>query len=72
MDQTQNLPEVEPWPRLQPIGIFEFQRRHQDTIEVQHRYYLLSGNATAQDFAHAARSHWQIEKSPILGFRCFF
>lgn len=50
-----------PWSGLRSIGMILSQRRIPDQTSTFVRYYLSSLPADAQQFAHAARAHWQIE-----------
>ena len=49
------------WPGLRSIGMIHAQRRIGDQRSTFVRYYLSSLPADAQQFAQAARAHWQIE-----------
>jgi predicted transposase YbfD/YdcC len=49
------------WPSLAAVGMVEAVRQTGEERQEEVRYYLLSRVLTAQDFAHAVRSHWGIE-----------
>ena len=61
MGNTEYLLEAEQWKGLQSIGLVESERRVNNQITIEHRYYLLSIQSNAQLFAQAVRSHWGIE-----------
>lgn len=49
------------WTGLQSIGMVETQRTANDHTSTEIRYYISSLPADAIQFAHAIRTHWQIE-----------
>ena len=49
------------WTGLQSIGMVEAQRRIGNQTSTEIRYYILSLPGDALQFAHAVRTHWQIE-----------
>lgn len=51
------------WENLRSIGMVESTRCIGQKITTEVRYYLLSIDGDALQFAHAARSHWGIENS---------
>jgi predicted transposase YbfD/YdcC len=61
MAQTKFLIDSEQWTGLQSIGMVESVRKIGSEITTEVRYFLNSFESDAQVFAHAARSHWQIE-----------
>ena len=61
MGKTEYLCGAEQWKGLQSIGLVESERRVNNQITLEHRYYLLSIQNDAQRFAEAVRSHWGIE-----------
>lgn len=53
----------ETWKGLKSIGYVESKRTVNGETTVEHRYYLSSLKANAQEFAEAARAHWRVENS---------
>ena len=51
------------WEKLRSIGMVELTRRIREKVTTEVRYYLLSIEGNALQFAHAVRSHWGIENS---------
>jgi predicted transposase YbfD/YdcC len=49
------------WPSLQSMGLVEAQRTIEDQTSTEVRYYISSLAGDAAQFAHAVRTHWQIE-----------
>jgi predicted transposase YbfD/YdcC len=49
------------WADLQSIGMVEGERRVDGKTERETRYYISSLPGEAEEFVHAARSHWEIE-----------
>jgi predicted transposase YbfD/YdcC len=49
------------WAGLQSIGMVEARRIIGDQITTETRYYISSLTGNAVEFAHAVRSHWEIE-----------
>ena len=49
------------WAGLRSIGMVEAQRIVGDQITTETRYYISSLAGDGAEFAHAARSHWEIE-----------
>ena len=51
------------WEGLRSIGYVESKRTIRGETSVEHRYYLTSLKADAQEFAEAVRAHWSVENS---------
>jgi predicted transposase YbfD/YdcC len=51
------------WEKLRSIGMVQSTRCIGQKITTEVRYYLLSIDGDALQFAHAVRSHWEIENS---------
>jgi predicted transposase YbfD/YdcC len=52
------------WPKLAGVGMIERQREINGKQSIERAFYIGSKGVTdAQDFANAARSHWEIENS---------
>jgi predicted transposase YbfD/YdcC len=51
------------WEKLRSIGMVESTRRIRGKVTTEVRYYILSIEGNALQFAHAVRSHWGIENS---------
>ena len=51
------------WKGLKSIGYVESKRTVNGKTTVEHRYYLSSLKANAQEFAEAVRAHWGVENS---------
>ena len=49
------------WVGLRAIGLVEAERHVGDTVTVEQRHYLLSGDGDAATFGRAVRSHWGVE-----------
>ena len=49
------------WAGLRSIGMVEAQRIIGDQVTTETRYYISSLAGDAAEFAHAVRSHWEIE-----------
>jgi predicted transposase YbfD/YdcC len=49
------------WAGLRSIGMVEAQRTMGDQVTSETRYYISSLAGDAAEFAHAVRSHWEIE-----------
>jgi predicted transposase YbfD/YdcC len=61
MGNTEYLIGAENWVGLQSIGMVESERKINDKISIEQRYYILSITPDIQRFAQAVRSHWSIE-----------
>lgn len=57
------LPQLSLWKDLHCIVEIESTRIQRDKETVEKRYYLSSLTGSAQEIAHAIRSHWSIENS---------
>jgi len=51
------------WKGLVSIGCVESKRTVRGETSVEHRYYLTSLKANAQEFAEAVRAHWSVENA---------
>jgi len=63
---SQQIDWLEPkseWAGLKSIGRVEAERTIQGETSVEHRYYLTSLEANAQELARVVRSHWTIENN---------
>lgn len=61
LGQVKYLVDAAQWVGLTRIGLVESERRTQGQTTIEQRYYILSGNSSAIQFANAVRSHWQVE-----------
>jgi predicted transposase YbfD/YdcC len=57
------LQQAHQWPGLAAIGKVIRTRESAAKVTTQKAYYLLSAPLSAEQFAHAARSHWAVENS---------
>lgn len=57
------LEHKEAWAGLTVIGKVQSERHSQDQVSLENRYYLLSLENDAKQFARAARGHWGIENT---------
>lgn len=57
------LPQQKEWPDLTSVILIEAERRVNDTVTIEHRYYLSSAAWDAEAFLAATRTHWSIENS---------
>jgi predicted transposase YbfD/YdcC len=55
------LNEKDAWKGLQAIGMVESERRIDQKVTKETRYYIMSFERKILQFAHAVRSHWGIE-----------
>lgn len=59
---VEHLEDSQLWLGLTQVGMVESQRRLiGEAATIERRYYLLSSDASAQQFAQGVRSHWGIE-----------
>jgi predicted transposase YbfD/YdcC len=61
LGQVEYLVDADLWLGLNRIGLVESERRVNGKITLEQRYYILSWDSTAERFADAVRSHWQVE-----------
>jgi predicted transposase YbfD/YdcC len=61
LGQVEYLVDADRWVGLKRIGLVESERRLKDKTTIEQRYYLLSWDSSAAQFAEVIRSHWQIE-----------
>jgi predicted transposase YbfD/YdcC len=61
LGQVKYLVDADRWVGLKRIGLVESERRLKDKTTIEQRYYLLSWDSSAAQFAEVIRSHWQIE-----------
>jgi len=59
--ELEDLSTCQDWPGLKKMGMVESERHIGDKISVERRYYILSEELCAKEFAHAVRTHWEIE-----------
>lgn len=57
------LQESHQWPGLTAIGKVIRTRETGPTVSTETAYYLLSSSLSAEQFGHAARSHWAVENN---------
>jgi predicted transposase YbfD/YdcC len=57
------LQQAHQWPGLAAIGKVIRTRESAAKVTTEKAYYLLSAPLSAEQFAHAARSHWAVENS---------
>jgi predicted transposase YbfD/YdcC len=57
------LQQAHQWPGLAAIGKVIRTRESATKVTTETAYYLLSAPLSAEEFAHAARSHWAVENT---------
>ncbi len=62
-DRVQQIPGMELWEGLKTMGMVVRERHIGDAITRETSYYISSLDMDAQQFAHAVRSHWNIENN---------
>jgi predicted transposase YbfD/YdcC len=60
-DALQCLPEPEQWPGLTMFGVVQSERTLNGKTSREERLYIGSIPLHARRFAHAVRSHWEVE-----------
>ncbi len=55
MGNTEYLTGAEKWANLKSIGMVESQRKTNDSISIERRYYILSIDSNIQRFAESVR-----------------
>ena len=61
LGQAEYLVNAAQWAGLSRIGLVESERKMNGKTTIEQRYYILSWNSSATQFAEAVRSHWQVE-----------
>lgn len=61
LGQVDYLVDAAHWVGLARIGLVEPERRLKGKTTVEQRYYILSWDSSALQFAEAVRSQWQVE-----------
>lgn len=62
-DVPADLPDASRWPKLRSLGMTVNRTIRNGKESIEGRYYILSRNLTAKQFAEAVRKHWSIENS---------
>lgn len=57
------LQQAHQWPGLAAVGTVIRTRQSAAKVTTETAYYLLSAPLSAEEFAHAARSHWAVENT---------